>query len=144
MAQRIGRGRRPRTDEEIWQECVEFTGFCWLWKWSPSGDGYGQIKGSRIRPTQQAHRWSYEYLVGPIPDGMELDHLCRVKICVNPDHLEPVTSSMNVLRGLGGFSLTGRCNSGRHDMSDPRLVYVYPNGKKRQCLPCLYETRRDR
>lgn len=77
---------------------VEFsdTG-CWLWQGAAGPNGYG---GVRVNGRQlSAHRRSYELLVGPIPDGLELDHLCRTRTCVNPDHLEPVTHQENVLRG---------------------------------------------
>lgn len=71
---------------------------CWLWTGTiaPNGYGYFAIKGR----SQQAHRVAYELLVGPIPDGLDLDHLCRVRACVNPDHLEPVTRSENNRRGF--------------------------------------------
>lgn len=61
--------------------------------------GYGVFyDGQRL---VKAHRWSYEYFVGPIPDGLHIDHLCRNTRCVNPAHLEPVTPRENVLRGVG-------------------------------------------
>lgn len=69
---------------------------CWLWILAPDKDGYGSLK--RNRRTIRAHRFTYEQLVGPIPDGMELDHLCANKCCVNPQHLEPVTTLQNVQR----------------------------------------------
>lgn len=70
------------------------------WQWVGSGAfGYGRIKvGNR---SFQAHRYVYESEKGPIPDGMDLDHLCRNRGCVNPSHLEPVTNRTNVLRGVG-------------------------------------------
>jgi hypothetical protein len=74
-------------------------GPCWLWTASQDRYGYGQMKinGRRARP----HRFAYELLVGPIPEGLDLDHLCRVRLCVNPYHLEPVTNLENILRGDG-------------------------------------------
>lgn len=70
---------------------------CWLWNRKRRKDGYGRksIDHSREIP---AHRWVYEQYVGPIPEGLELDHLCVNPPCVNPDHLEPVTHSENMLR----------------------------------------------
>ena len=71
---------------------------CWFWMdRSTNGRGYGRVyyQGKSC----QAHRAYYELLVGPIPDGLELDHKCRVTMCVNPDHLEPVTHRTNVRRG---------------------------------------------
>jgi hypothetical protein len=72
------------------------TGFCWLWQGSVTTRGYGQC-GYKKR-VLKAHRLIYEILVGPIPKGLELDHLCRIKRCVNPDHLEPVTKRENLRR----------------------------------------------
>ena len=72
---------------------------CWLWALSTSWGGYGSVKwGGR---TRQAHRVAYEELRGPIPEGLTIDHLCRVRSCVNPAHMEPVTRGVNVLRGIG-------------------------------------------
>lgn len=70
---------------------------CWIWKGATYTQGYGQIwwGGRKAR----AHRVAYELLVGPIPEGLELDHLCRVRNCINPAHLEPVTHRENTLRG---------------------------------------------
>jgi hypothetical protein len=79
---------------------------CWGWTASLKGGGYGQWF-SQGKPCY-AHRAVYELLVGPIPDGMTLDHLCRIRHCVNPDHLEPVTRGENVRRGI-----TGDVNSAR-------------------------------
>jgi hypothetical protein len=66
---------------------------CWLWTGYVTPDGYSQLT---IRPRRhRGHRLSYELLVGPIPEGREIDHLCRVRRCINPDHLEVVTRSEN-------------------------------------------------
>ena len=71
---------------------------CWLWrgKCLASGYGYLSVEGQ----TTFAHRVSYEYHVGPIPEGLHIDHLCRVRNCVNPEHLEPVTHKENHRRGM--------------------------------------------
>lgn len=74
---------------------------CWIWLGHLNKvSGYGTI-GIRINgslKTRYAHRISYEEFLGPIPEGLQIDHLCRVRCCVNPDHLEPVTRSENLLR----------------------------------------------
>ena len=70
---------------------------CWLWigAWSPQGYGRFRLEGE----TQLAHRLSYQHHVGEITSGLEIDHLCRVRCCINTDHLEVVTGSVNSKRG---------------------------------------------
>lgn len=110
---------------------------CWIWQKSLQKDGYGQIsvKGRM----KLAHRVSYELQVGPIPRELELDHLCRVRSCVNPAHLEPVTSRENTLRGIaaGAWNRTGThtpaCRRG-HERNTENS-YADANGKIR-CRPC--------
>jgi hypothetical protein len=94
-------------------------GLCWEWRGKPSQYGYG-----RARVDTQlwlAHRWVWTVLVGPIPEGMTLDHLCRNHICVNPDHLEVVTLAENKRRGYSPPAINARkatCKRG-HDMKNP-------------------------
>lgn len=88
---------RPRLTFEMVIARIDFDGpnGCWLWSYPVSRNGYGQI-GRR-----GAHRVLYEELIGPIPDGLHIDHLCRIKVCVNPWHMETVTCRVNILRGEG-------------------------------------------
>lgn len=81
--------------ERFWSK-VQKTDTCWLWTGTPTPAGYGKF-GAR-RTMVLVHRYAYELLVGPIPEGLELDHLCFVKLCVNPAHLEPVTGAENTRR----------------------------------------------
>jgi len=84
---------------------------CWLWSGADSGKGYGKFwDGERLT---LAHRYAYERHVGPIPDGLQIDHLCRVRCCVNPDHLEAVTQQENVRRGEAGKYLSDRSHCQR-------------------------------
>jgi len=90
------KGRDPRADETRFFGYVAQAGDCWAFA-QLSPDGYGRFwfAGKQVR----AHRWAFEFMVGSIPDGLVLDHLCRNRACVNPDHLEPVTQRINTLRG---------------------------------------------
>jgi hypothetical protein len=96
-------------------------------KW-PRHDG-----GSRM-----AHRRVYELLVGPIPEGLQMDHLCRVKRCVNPDHLEPVTGSENVLRAVR-IEDRNACLHG-HPWTEENILVDYDG--HRRCRVCRREQRR--
>lgn len=84
---------------------------CWIWCGSLLlHGGYGQFNNGRTMVL--AHRWAYEHFVGPIPDGLDLDHLCRVRSCVNPEHLEPVTRSENLRRGYAARGVKSHCAQG--------------------------------
>lgn len=99
--QNRGRTKKTYTPLEDRYAIVE-TGFgtaCWIWIMSLDGRGYAQMWDTRTRRLRRAHRVYYEVFVGPIPDGLHIDHLCRVTNCVNPAHLEPVTHRENLMRG---------------------------------------------
>ncbi len=111
---RIGRAKVGLADEERLREkfSVSASG-CWLWNGPLSSDGYGKFQ-MRSR-SRIAHRAAYEIIVGPIPAGLELDHLCRVRHCVNPEHLEPVTQAENTRRSDIPWMVvkrSGRCKNG--------------------------------
>lgn len=129
--------RRRARLPDFWDRVTK-TETCWLWQGSSSDDRYGQYFRDGV--AHLAHRYAYEHAVGPIPPGMELDHLCRVPRCVRPDHLEPVTPRVNKHRGMGFAGINARkthCVNG-HLLAGDNLQ-VQMTGKRagrRRCLAC--------
>lgn len=117
---------------------------CWLWTGGVSDTGYGSF-GDNGR-TQSAHRWSYEHFVGPVPEGLDLDHLCRIRRCVNPTHLEAVTHRVNALRGDAPGIVAWRtnvCHRG-HSLEDAYLAHRSDGRITRRCRTCRIERARAR
>jgi hypothetical protein len=119
--------------QRFWDKVDDDANSCWLWTAAIGHNGYGRFwfDGRHVR----AHRFAYELLVGPIPEGMELDHLCRVRHCVNPAHLEIVEHRENMLRGDTIVALNSRkqaCPRG-HPFS-PENTRVYRG--RRHCRAC--------
>lgn len=107
---------------------------CWLWLGALTTSGYGSVwHGDR---SVKAHRATYELLISDIPDGLQLDHLCRNRACVNPWHLEPVTSAENTRRGTVGWAASNKdtCRNRLHPWPESKIVR--PNGRV-FCRPCL-------
>lgn len=104
---------------------------CWVWEYTRDRKGYGKV--ARSGRTHFVHRYVYEQVKGPIPDGLELDHLCRNRICCNPDHLEPVTHAENLRRALPYREAKTQCRQG-HEYT-PENTYIRPNGR-RDCREC--------
>lgn len=130
------------TPERFWSR-VDKTGDCWLWLGPLDHGGYGKCHRTDdgVERTYGAHRISYELSVGPIPDGLQLDHLCRVRSCVNPDHLEPVTQRENLVRAEGFIARQVRsslCPKGHP------YDYIRPAGGGRDCSLCKAELKRQR
>jgi len=116
-------------------------GQCWQWTAGVISTGYGMFHRSKTKGVL-AHRYAYELLIGPIPDGLVIDHLCRNRRCVNPAHLEAVTMRVNTRRGLSVSTfnaLKTDCPAG-HPYS-PENTYISPKGS-RICRACARE--RDR
>ena len=117
------------------------TSSCWIWAGGMTGNGYGNYCN------KPAHRAVYEALVGEIPEGLQLDHLCRVRACVNPEHLEPVTASENMKRTVPYRSLSGaalashnmtHCKRG-HEFNKENTRYFHREGRdnlQKDCRIC--------
>lgn len=120
---------------------------CWPWMRSRTTVGYGQfgITGPPRR-NLPAHRIAYELLVGPVPDGLVLDHLCRNRVCCNPHHLEPVTNRTNVVERGTGISavnaLKTHCKHGHEFTPDNTRIVRDKDGPYRACLECKREHKR--
>lgn len=122
---------------------------CWLWLGEIDRKGYGQINlgnaTSGKRKRRMAHAVAYELHCTPIPRGLELDHLCRNTLCVNPDHLEPVTHKENVRRGMAHGAIVARTNTCMrgHALTDSN---TYWSRGRRWCRACrvIHEQNRQR
>jgi len=107
---------------------------CWVWTKSCNvKNGYAKVSVNRVM--RSAHRVSYETFVGPIPDGLELDHLCRVRACIRPSHLEPVTHAENTRRAAHAIT---HCPQ-NHEYTQAN-TYQYRN--MRYCRACDRERKR--
>lgn len=91
----IIRRRSAEREEKFWAN-VEVTGFCWLWLGGKTKDGYGYMGWQKT--TWTAHKIAHTLLVGEVPQGLQIDHLCNIRNCVNPCHLEVVTKKENLRR----------------------------------------------
>lgn len=146
-AKRRVRGPSGQTPEQVILRFTDRSSDCWLWLGRKNPSGYAQIVIAKHQ--RSAHRVSYETFVGPIPAGLEIDHLCRVRHCVNPAHLEPVTRAENMRRAVaatgmvagkpvGGMQLGEECLSGH--LVDAENHYIR-RGLIR-CLTCRREQNR--
>ena len=123
-------------EERFWSK-VDKSCDCWIWQGTLHPDGYGRFHADRR--AQWAHRYAYELLVEPIPPGLVIDHLCRNRACVNPEHMEPVSNVENVLRGespAARAARSDRCAKGH--LLTPENTYIEPSGWRR-CRTCRRE-----
>lgn len=112
---------------------VDATGDCWIWR--EESDRYGRVWDRADSSMVYAHRWIYELLIGVIPAGKVIDHICNVKRCVNPDHLRPITIRENVMRGMHPIY---QCKRG-HSLEGSNLIK-----SNRGCRTCVNMNRRAR
>ena len=129
-------------------ECFELNPetSCWVWRFALDDDGYGRVRaprpGQRRTRIRRVHVVAWERVHGPVPAGLELDHLCRIRACGNPDHLQAVKSKENTLRGEGPTAQNARrteCRRG-HPLDGDNL-YVNPTTGRRRCRICRRENR---
>ena len=128
--------KKQTREDRFWGKVVK-TESCWLWTGNKTPLGYGQL-GRNHTGSNYVHRLSYEMTFGDIPEGLVIDHLCRNRNCVNPDHLEVVTQRENILRGDGVAAKNAKkthCPNG-HALSGDNL-YTYNNGRHRRCRVCF-------
>ena len=124
---------------------VRRTKSCWLWIGAKNAFGYGifSVTVGKLRRKSGAHRWSYVLFVGSIPDGLEVDHLCKRRVCVRPSHLEVITRIENMRRSdAPGMEQhrTGLCKRG-HSLSD---AFRKRNGHVSYCRTCRRARYRER
>jgi hypothetical protein len=128
--------------EKVMARCVEDERGCWVWQGGKQGKGYGVVNyDGRAWLT---HRLVYEAEKGPIPDGLQIDHLCRNRVCCNPNHLEAVTPRVNVLRGNVGKRERERTHCPKGHEYTPENTKVKKRGSRgsRSCKACEAEWQR--
>lgn len=116
---------------------------CWIWGGYTGNGGYGQVLVDSSRRKGNVHRVAYEHIIGPVPKGLLLDHLCRVPACLNPDHLEPVTCRENIRRGIKGV-LTTHCPQNHEYTPENTSWQRHARGISRRCKTCHREKERAR
>lgn len=115
-------------------------GNCWIWTSAQDSHGYGTFHFGERNSVIKAHRYSFMTQIGKLPTNMELDHKCRVTLCIRPNHLELVTHKENIRRGVYARN-SGKCPKGLHEMMGSN-IYINPTTGKPRCRSCRDEYRR--
>lgn len=140
-------GQRAKNPSSLFWVKVDAEGDCWEWLGARRPNGYGIFASRGVN--HGAHRFAWELLVGKIPEGLVIDHLCKNRGCVNPDHLEPVTYSVNNIRGAGPAlskirRAVKKCKNG-HDFTEGNTYRYQVNGApRRACRQCKKDKRQNR
>lgn len=123
--------------EKLQDKFIIDDNYCWVWQ-GMNAKGYGRLFiREENHSTVVAHKVMYELLMGLVPEGLELDHLCRNRACINPNHLEPVTHLENLLRSPITNSGKTHCKNG-HEFT-PNNIYRHPQRGSRLCKSCQKE-----
>lgn len=112
---------------------------CWQWLGHTTKDGYGRINADG--KSRGVHRVMFEREYGPIPDGLQIDHLCRNRRCANPDHMEAVSPAENTRRGLAGAINRNKTECPQGHPYDAQNTYRFPDGR-RACRTCNRDAQR--
>jgi hypothetical protein len=126
-------------EERFWRKVAKGED-CWEWTAGRNGADYGAFRADGR--AQRAHRFAYELLIGPIPDGLHIDHLCRNRGCVNPAHMEVVTNAINTQRGLAGAHNASKTHCPHGHAYTAANTYLNSRGV-RECWTCKRRRARD-
>lgn len=136
----------PRVPSRIWHRVTpEPNSGCWLWVGAEDARGYGFLWDTAIagrRRSILAHRYFFTALHGPVPDRLELDHLCRTHACVNPVHIEAVPHIVNCRRGVVGINSRSKTHCPSGHLYDQDNTYILKRTGERRCIACSRERSR--
>lgn len=124
---------RVKEETRFFEKITE-SGDCWIWLGAVSNSGYGSFWSDN--KSKLAHRWSYSFFRGDLLGDLHLDHLCRNKLCCNPEHLDPVTNKINISRGLLGDLYVRPKSCSRGHLFDDQNTYISKKTGKATCRRC--------